>query len=358
MKNLPGSGHVGKSYFPFRRLVQLLFLATTLYIGIQFYLFTAQAAGGGSVSIARPPGVEAFLPLSALIGLKYFLSTGIFSRIHPSALVLFLTICTTAFFFKRGFCSWICPIGLFSDLLASLHNRLIKKKFHLPRWLDIPFRGIKYSLAGFFIWTILVRMSGDEAGHFIQSPFNRFADIKMLEFFTKISPSALIVMLVLTILSLVIPRFWCRYLCPYGALLGVLGIFSLGKIKRNDASCTHCRKCESVCPSTIQISRKTGIHSLECSACLRCVDVCPQKKALNFSLVAGVPMPPQRIGLALLILFAAGIVPAKLSGHWQNNIPIHDYRMYFTLARKTDQILGKTLKNGEKDDAKRQRMRQ
>ena len=358
MKNHPGTGRIKKSDVPLRQLVQLLFLAATLAVGIQFYLFSAQAAGGGNISIARPPGVEAFLPLSALIGLKYFLSTGVFSRIHPSSLVLFLTICTTAFFFKRGFCSWICPIGLFSDLLSSLHNRLVKKKFRLPGWLDKAFQGIKYSLAGFFIWAILVRMPGDAAGRFIQSPFNRFADVKMLEFFTRISPSALIAILVLIILSLVLPRFWCRYLCPYGALLGVLGLFSLGKIKRNDAGCTHCRKCEAACPAAIPISRKTGIRSLECSACLRCVDACPQKKALNFSVLTGLSMTPKRLGLALLLLFAAGIIPAKLSGYWQNSIPISDYRMYFSSDQKPEQAMEKIIKNKEMDDNKRQRMKQ
>jgi len=62
---------------------------------------------------------------------------------------------------------------------------------------------------------------------FINSPYNRFADVKMLSFFTDISNTALIVILVLTFLSIIIPYFWCRFLCPYGAILGILSYFGI-----------------------------------------------------------------------------------------------------------------------------------
>jgi polyferredoxin len=111
-----------------RRTIQLIFLIITLFIGIKFYWFVAQLESGGVVNLERPPGVEAFLPISALVSLKYFLFTGIFNRVHPSALVIFLIICSTAFVFKKGFCSWICPFGLLSDVLADVHSYLFKKQ--------------------------------------------------------------------------------------------------------------------------------------------------------------------------------------------------------------------------------------
>ena len=327
-----------------RRVIQLIFLFITLFIGIKFYAFVAQLEAGTVISIERPPGVEAFLPISALVSLKYFLVTGIFNQVHPSALVLFLVICSTALVFKKGFCSWICPLGLLSDVLAKLLGLVFKKKRQVPQWMDLILRGIKYAIVGFFIWGIFIKMPVDALGQFIQSPYNRFADVKMLEFFTHISSTAFIVILVLTGLSLVIPHFWCRYLCPYGALLSLLGVLSMGKINRNSQNCINCKKCEAVCPAKIQITREIKINSLECSTCLRCVYACPQKDAIGFSL-QGFSMNPKRIAFALITLFAVGIITAKQTGYWQNNTSVQEYRQYL-IGNQMPQTVPRTMPKG------------
>ena len=77
--------------------------------------------------------------------------------------------------------------------------------------------------------------------HFFREMDNMVADIKMLHFFTHISTLALGVLIILLVLSILIRNFWCRYLCPYGALLAALSIFSVIKIRRNDDTCTQCR---------------------------------------------------------------------------------------------------------------------
>jgi len=345
-----------KQSFPsVRRIIQLIFLFITLYIGVQFYGFATQLETGEALSILRPPGVEAFLPISALVSLKYFLFTGIFNRVHPSALVLFLIICTTAFAFKKGFCSWVCPIGLFSDLLTRLHLAFFKKRIQLPKWPDLGLRSIKYALAAFLIWNIFIKMPATAAGQFIQSPYNRFADIKMLKFFTDISPTAALVILILVVLSIIIPNFWCRYLCPYGALLGCLSLFSLGRIKRNSPDCIHCKKCETVCPGRIQITQKATVNSLECCACLRCVDACPQKNVIEFSLFPNISMPSKRIALALITLFSLGIITAKQTGYWQSETSEQAYRRYF-LSRQMPQTRPQRLSSQKMDPEKMKRM--
>lgn len=318
-----------KDLISMRQAVQLLFLAISLFMGIIFYLFVAQLESGAMPTLERPPGVEAFLPISALISLKYFLFTGIFNTVHPSALVIFLIVCTMALVVRKGFCSWVCPIGLMSDGLATIHSRLFKRPVHLPFWVDLPLRAIKYAIAGFFVWSVFFKMPLAAVEQFIQSPYNTFADIKMLDFFTQISATALCVISVLVLLSIIVKNFWCRYLCPYGALLGVISFFSLGKIKRDKDNCVKCGQCETVCPGQISIMGKETINSLECSACLRCVDVCPAKNAIGFSLVSGkVPMGQRRIALVILAVFLGGIATAKATGHWQNETPIQAYRKY------------------------------
>jgi len=317
------------SLFSIRRLMQIFSCLIVLFIGLKFYLFVTQLEAGIIPSFERPPGVEAFLPISALVSLKHLLYTGEINTIHPSALVIFLIICMTALIVKKGFCSWICPIGLLSDLLAKLNRLVFKIKIVLPFSADLLLRTIKYGLAGFFVWTIFFKMPIQSIEQFIQSPYNRFADIKMLHFFTYISDTALIVIFVLFILSLVIPYFWCRYLCPYGAVLGVVSFLSIGKIKRNPSHCTNCGKCETKCPGLIKIRQKEHIHSSECTACMTCVQTCPEKKAIDFSIYPGnIQLGQTATALILVLMFFMGIFMAKVSGKWQNQITKPAYLRY------------------------------
>jgi len=313
-----------------RRAVQGLFFLICIFIGIRFYLFVHQAGSGGHVTIARPAGVEAFIPISALVSFKYFLCTWTVSQVHPAGLIIFMMICFTALMMKKVFCSWICPFGLLSDCLASIHSYMFSRTFNLPVWADIPMRGIKYLLAGFFIWTIFVTMPATELQRFIMSQYNVFADVKMLNFFTDISMHAFFIILALVVLSVIIPRFWCRYLCPYGALLSILGMFSPCRIQRNQEHCIECGRCERACPSGISIMDKEIVRSFECTACLRCVESCPENNAIGFSVSPGkISLNQSKVGLILVVFFAVCIIAAMLTDHWSGHIPIQAYRSYF-----------------------------
>lgn len=312
-----------------RRSIQLLFMTAVIFIAVKFYLFVSYLEKGIIPDFTRPAGVEAFLPISALVSLKHWFYTGTINRIHPSALVLFIIICITALAVKKGFCSWVCPIGFVSECLAKLNSRLFKRDVKLPYLPDVVLRTVKYLIAGFFIYQVFYKMPIGSINQFIESPYYRFADITMLKFFTQISTSALLVLIVLIVLSIFIQNFWCRYLCPYGALIGLIGIFSIGKITRNPSLCSNCGKCEKRCPGGIAIRKKTGINSLECSACLTCVETCPEKDAIKFSLLTGkIPIASSLLALFFLLIFTSGITLAKLTDNWQNEISMRDYLSY------------------------------
>lgn len=314
-----------------RTAVQWLFLAVTLWIGVQFTLFARQLEQGSALTVRRPPGVEAFLPISSLMSLRYWLLTGAFSRIHPAGLVLLLIICCVSLLLKRGFCSWVCPFGLLSDYLDRAHRFVFRRRLSLPRFLDYPLRSLKYLLLLFFVWAIFVQMNVLQLQRFLESPYNRVADLMMLRFFAPPSSTTVVVLAVLAGLTFVIPYFWCRYLCPYGALLGGLSVLSPFKVRRRADTCIGCEKCSKVCPARIRVHRVRTVRSDECHACLRCVDVCPVAETLMLSAPGrsargGLPM--RRYAAVIVLAFLLGTTAARLSGYWHNAISESEYRYH------------------------------
>jgi Pyruvate/2-oxoacid:ferredoxin oxidoreductase delta subunit len=312
-----------------RLAVQLTFAALCLWIGIEFHRFVAWGQSHGSLPYApRPPGVEGFLPISALISAKHFVTTGVVDRIHPAALFILSAIVLLSLAVKKAFCSFLCPVGTFSEYLWRLGRFVYRRNIALPRWLDVPLRALKYALLGFFVWSI-ARMDLPTLDAFIGSPYNKVADIKLYLFFAQLSGLALKVVVVLVVLSLFIKNVWCRYLCPYGALLGIVGLFSPAKITRDKDRCIDCRLCTRACPAAIQIHRRGRVWSDECTSCLECVAVCPVKQTLEVKAARHTVSPWQVAAIVLAVFLGVTGVGMSL-GHWRNDISAAEYLQRFT----------------------------
>ncbi len=310
-----------------RSTVQLAFALLCVWIGVEFYYFVRWGMSGGLEGfVPRPPGAEGFLPISGLISLKYYLQTGVINTIHPAALVILLAIIVVSFVVRKAFCSWLCPVGTLSESLWSLGNRIFGRNLTLPRWIDIPLRSLKYLLLGFFLWSIWT-MDTDGLAAFIGSPYNKVADIKMYLFFARISGFALGVLLLLALLSVIIKNFWCRFLCPYGALLGILGWLSPFKITREKSTCVDCELCTKACPAHINVHTATRVWSDECMSCLRCIDVCPVEDTLLMRTRSSASRIPGWVfGVLIGGVFMAVTGLAMITGHWQNGITPEEYQ--------------------------------
>ena len=313
-----------------RRSFQFAFLLLNVYLGSRFYLWVRHFETGMQTrAVARPAGVEGWLPIAGMMNLKYFLVTGHIPPVHPAAMFLLITFLSMAFLFRKAFCSWLCPIGTLSEYLWRVGRKVLGRNFHLPRWVDIPLRGLKYLLLGFFVWAVS-SMSASALAAFMQSPYGIIADVKMLNFFRHIGETGLIVLGVLAVASVLVQNFWCRYLCPYGALLGITAFFSSMRIRRNASACIDCGKCAKACPSALPVDQLVSIKSAECTGCMECVAVCPAQGALQLA-----PLPVRRqgrqvmpawamaAGIALLFFGIVGF--AKSSGYWTTNMPRSTY---------------------------------
>lgn len=309
--------------------VQLFFVALNLWIGAQFYLWVRWAESGGrSLEVSRPAGVEGWLPIEGLMQLKYFVATGRVPRIHPAGFFLFLSFLTISFLFRKAFCSWICPVGTLSEYLWKLGRYTFRRNFHLPRWADRPLRSLKYLLLGFFAFAV-VGMSAAGIAEFLGSPYALVVDVRMLNFFRYLDGAAAMVVLLLIVLSIFVENFWCRYLCPYGALLGLTSSLSPSRIRRNTATCIDCGKCAKACPSSLPVDKLVQIRSAECTACLECVAVCPAEDALAIKI--SLPgrkrwaISPLTMAAAILVLFLGAVGYARLTDHWNTVLPKQVY---------------------------------
>jgi polyferredoxin len=324
-----------------RNYIQYLFLLFNIYIGIRFYLFVRHFETAGATRfISRPPSIEAYLPIASLIDLTHLVVNGTFDAVHPAGLVIFLAIIFSAVVLRRGFCSWICPIGTVSELIHKLGAK-VAVNLKPRRFVDIPLRGLKYLVLGFFVFAI-GSMDAFSLQSFIDSPFNKIADVRMLSFFRSPSTTTITVLAAFVLLSLVVKNFWCRYLCPYGALLGLLSKAGLVRVERDAGKCTDCRKCEKSCPAYINIAERENVTSAECLMCAECVNACGDTRALSIkTLIPGSEglgkkwsgrLKPQSYGLALVGLFFAVILIAQVTGHWQTNISQAEYRQSIPAA--------------------------
>ncbi|PKN22397.1 MAG: 4Fe-4S ferredoxin [Deltaproteobacteria bacterium HGW-Deltaproteobacteria-3] len=314
-----------------RLLVQSGFLLICLYSGYRFYQFYLWAMGSSATFVERPPAVEGFLPISGLVSLKRFLLTGSYDRIHPAALTIFIAALLIAIFFRKGFCGWICPVGFVSHLVERVARRL-KILWRPPNWLDYPLLSFKYLLLAFFSWIILVAMDLAAIEAFMNTPYNLVVDARMLLFFIAPSATTIWVVSILVIGSFFLRNFWCRYFCPYGALMGVLSWFGPLRINRDEHSCINCKKCEKVCPGSIRVAEQTVVTSPECLGCLECVATCPVNNCLGVSTYRRVRVPAWLLPLGVLAIFFLAWAVANLTGHWQSAVPPEILKSYYPMS--------------------------
>ncbi|WP_028762959.1 4Fe-4S binding protein [Shewanella colwelliana] len=315
-----------------REVIQHLLALSMLLVGIQFAANAVMLKMGMTPWLMRPDVGDAFLPIAGGIEIKAIVTLGLWDQNHPAAAVMLTLVLLTGLLCKRAFCGWACPLGLAGEYLYKFRKRFIKSELLPPKWLDWPLRMLKYLLLAGLLY-IIITMPTASLPQYLNGNYHKIADLKMALFF--ITPGLVTLIGFGIILGLAAWRRqgFCRYICPYGALLGLLSFLSPFKIRRNTEHCLiesrgmSCDKCTRACPAAINVHTQANIRSDECQACMRCISACPKKEALQFSTRNGIQLSGRGLMIMLLmILFMLPLI-AYSCGYWVSQTPT-EIRMY------------------------------
>ena len=299
-------------------------------VTVQYGIHIWQLGQGIPPWLVRPDVVDGFLPIAGGLGLRAWLGQGLVDPHHPAATVTVLVLCLSALLLGRAFCAWFCPLGLVGEWLHGLRNRLLPGDWTPPRWLDAVLRSQKFLVLGFLLFIVLIAVPGAALPGYLASPYHQAADMKMGAFFFNLTLISGLCLGWVLLLTVAFRQGFCRYLCPYGAWLSLLGLLTPLRIRRDPARCLRsaghdCDRCSRACPSRIQVHQLIAVRSLECSSCLSCVAACPKRAdALHLGSKARRLEPHWLLGLLCLLLLILPLLSYGLLGIWVSQTPLAD----------------------------------
>ncbi len=284
-----------------RRTSQILFF-------VLFVILLIQTEYKGSNELGLP--VSLFLDFDPLVALSSFLAA---HAVRATFLFALVTVILTVFL-GRFFCGWVCPLGSLNTFVGFFRMR---GALPLPEEGRYPkLRPLKYYILTF---VLVAALFGWNAAGFLDpisltirsltigyNPainkaagtfFEAIYDLKIpgispafdslysamtgtiLSFEQPVFRQAILVSLIFTAilgLNLLAPRFWCRYLCPLGALLGLIGGKQpAARVDVSEQKCIACRRCNLVCQGDATPFPPGQWASRECLLCYNCREVCP-----------------------------------------------------------------------------------
>lgn len=273
-----------------------------------------QAQGGGSSGF---PPVDALCPLGGLETLHRWLSNGEFlRRVAPSAIVLFVAVGAMTLLLGRVFCGWVCPLGAIGEFCGFVGRKLRLPRISLPDRTDRVLKFLKYGVLIAILWGTV------KFGTLVwrdYDPWVAWSHIGAGWGGAAERPWAWAVFLGAVVgAGLFVERFWCRYLCPLGAALGILGKVSPLRVG-NSGGCNDCGLCRKACPVQLH-PEKGNVSGAECLSCGRCVSAAPSKCDVRFRWM-GRSVRVLSVGIAALVLFFGSYTAARAMGYWTTFIP-------------------------------------
>ena len=259
--------------------MQGFFVAGTFLIGLR-HMLPGESSRGGAF--------DAFCPFGGVETLWAYVTTG--ETLKTTNLLNFsvlLAVLGVSLIAGRAFCGWMCPIGTLQDMFAGWARRLsgeknpssnkrskarfpIQLRSRADKWL----RYLKYLVLAVILIASTVS---------IYPPLHEICPVRAIFSFHLTTPLLVSVILTFVATSMLVKRFWCKYLCPMGALLVIFNKISPLRVVIDRDRCTDCSRCEADCPVDIP-GIPENIRSTECIRCLECLETCAVPDAVTLRL--------------------------------------------------------------------------
>jgi polyferredoxin len=226
--------------------------------------------------------LHAICPFGGVVSIYNYLAAGtLVQKIHASSVILMYAVFALSILFGPVFCGWICPFGTFQEFIGKIGRKLFGKRYNnfIPKKLDSVLRYIRY-----LVLALVIYNTATTAKLVFQNIDPYYA---LFNFFTnEVAITAYIALGVTVLLSLFVERPFCKYMCPYGATLGIFNFFRIFKIKRNKSTCISCNACSKACPMNIEVSSCNNVYNHQCISCLKCTseNACPVKNTVQLKI--------------------------------------------------------------------------
>jgi Pyruvate/2-oxoacid:ferredoxin oxidoreductase delta subunit len=263
-----------------RRNWTLILRRATQIFFVVFILAASVRHGLGNETSAS---IDAICPFGGLETLWRMLVEGQYvPKTHPSNIVLGIGLVVGVILGGAAFCGWICPFGTLQDGLTWLRKKLHLGELRVPEKADRWLRYGRFVVLGLILYQTISTVKLWFAGY---DPYRTIFGLGwVFEFNLAEQWPAYLIALLIIVLSFWVQRAWCKYLCPLGGALSLLGHLSFLRIRRSTEACKGCAVCDAPCPVGIAVSRANPRVSTNCIGCMACVEACPRHATLEVQL--------------------------------------------------------------------------
>lgn len=269
-----------RSIWP-RTLLQIFFFALIALISLNHTL----VKNGDGITFLSGATLHAVCPFGGVETLYKFVTEGTFvQKVRESSFVLMIIVFVLAILFGPVFCGWVCPLGSIQEWVGKIGRKIFKTKRYnhfIPVKLD---RVLRYARYGMLAWVLYITIT---SGKLLFQNYDPY--YALFSFWTgEVTITAFVILGLTLILSLFVERPWCKYACPYGAVLGLTNLFRIFKIRRVAATCRNDGACDIKCPMNIPVSEKNIIRDHQCITCMECTSeaCCPVRETVVLSIGA------------------------------------------------------------------------
>jgi polyferredoxin len=262
-----------------RFIVQIFFFALIALIAVNHALEEA----GKAIPILSAASLHAICPFGGVVSVYQLITAGTFVRkIHSASFILMWIVIALTLLLGPVFCGWVCPLGSIQEWFGTLGRKIFGRRFNslIPYKVDRILRYLRYVMLGWVVYMTAV------TGTLV------FADIDpyfaLFNFWTsEVAIGGLIILITVLLLSLLVERPFCKFACPYGAVLGVFNLFRIFKIRRSPSTCINCKACDRTCPMNIPVSTGGAVRHHQCISCLKCTSEqsCPVDRTVELTTI-------------------------------------------------------------------------